>query len=208
MALSKQQARKVMVLDVLHSIIAGKPRGQAVDWKEIVKQVGEKFPIKNWLTEVRGPLQFGINAGHFKRTDSVMVEQYFDPRVVEKAPVPLRLGSATGSLINHIYSGDRDSEPVVGMGATILMWSDRHAATVVEVSADKKRVVIQRDNAKRTDKNGMSESQTYEFTPDPEARRETYTLRKNGAWVIKGGGLKNGGRIKLGARSEYRDFSF
>lgn len=120
----------------------------------------------------------------------------------------LKLGTQTGSLINHVTSGDRDAEPVVGMGATILLWTDRHAATVVEVSASKKRLSIQRDKATRTDKNGMSDSQAYSFEPNPEAHRETYTLRRNGAWVVLGGGQKNGRRLKLGARSEYRDFSF
>lgn len=79
-SLTTKQSRKELVLEVLSSMIVGKTQTQAVDWEEIVKQVGARFPIKNWLTEVRGPLQFAINAGHFKRTDSIMVEQYFDPR--------------------------------------------------------------------------------------------------------------------------------
>mgnify|MGYP001576962564 CR=1 FL=1 len=41
----------------------------------------------------------------------------------------LRAGTQTGSLINHLMSGSKGAEPEVGMGATILGWSDRHPAT-------------------------------------------------------------------------------
>ena len=90
----------------------------------------------------------------------------------------LSLGSETGSLINHVISGTTNLAPAVGMGVTILGWSDRHAATIVEVSPDGKRVGIVRDVATRTDSNGMSESQSYSFTPGT-GNPSFYTLRKN-----------------------------
>jgi hypothetical protein len=67
------------------------------------------------------------------------------------------------------------------MGATILCWTDRHAATVVAISTSGTSVEIQRDRARRTDDGGATDSgQTYQFTPDPDAAKITYTLRRNG----------------------------
>lgn len=112
-----------------------------------------------------------------------------------------------GNLINRVIENTTSNKPTVGMGATICKYSDRHAATVVAVSKDGKSVDIQRDTATRTDKNGMSECQDYEYSPNPDASIETYTLRKNGRWVQKGQSLK-GQSIAIGYRSEYYDYSF
>ena len=112
-----------------------------------------------------------------------------------------------GSLQN-LLAGDSAPAPVVGMGATKVGWTDRHAATIVAVSADGRTVRIQEDRATRTDTNGMSEVQTYEFAPNPSAEIEVYTLRKNGRWVKQGEPMKNGARITIGHRSEYYDYSF
>lgn len=114
----------------------------------------------------------------------------------------------TGSLVNAVVGGSRQPAPEVGMGATVLHWTDRSAATVVSVSASGKSIVVQMDNARRTDSNGMSESQTWEHTPNPNAHRLEYTHRKNGAWVRKGEPMKSGGRLALGYRDTYHDFSF
>jgi hypothetical protein len=116
----------------------------------------------------------------------------------------LKLGTETGSLMNHLMSGTNGQpHPQVGMGATILGWTDRHAATIVEVSPSGKTIVIQRDNAKRIDSNGMSESQQYEFTPNADAERETFRLRKTGEYRSK-----YGANLRIGERSEYFDYSF
>jgi hypothetical protein len=118
----------------------------------------------------------------------------------------LKAGTQTGSLINHIMSGGRDAQPEVGMGATILGWTDRHAATVVGVSKSGKSIQIVQDIATRVDGNGMSDSQEYTYTPGT-GTPQTFTLRNNGAWVAKGQG-KNGSRVALGYRNEYYDYSF
>jgi len=120
----------------------------------------------------------------------------------------MRLGTDTGSMINHLMSGTRGAPtPVVGMGATILGWTDRHPATIVAVSKTGSWVEIQEDNAKRTDSNGMSECQDYEFTPNTEAQVCRYSLRKNGAYVRVGDSV-NGSRLRIGERSKYYDYSF
>ena len=92
------------------------------------------------------------------------------------------------------------------MGATVIGYTDRNSATVIEVKG--KTLTVQMDEATRTDSNGMSESQTYEFTPNPNGAKRVYTLRKNGQWIAQGDSIKNGGRIQLGSRSKYYDFSF
>lgn len=107
-----------------------------------------------------------------------------------------------GSLVNLLTADTTSTAPIVGMGATELCWSDRHAWTVVEVSASGKTCKVQRDIATRSDKNGMSESQSYDYAPDSSG--EVIILRRNkrGQWVHKGT------VFKMGQRTEYHDDSF
>lgn len=114
----------------------------------------------------------------------------------------------TGSLINNIINASASPVPEVGMGATICHWTDRSAATVSFVSANGKTIRTQADNAIRIDKNGQSESQTYEFERIPDAPEATWTLRKNGRWIRKGDPMRGGQTIHLGVRSAYYDYSF
>ncbi len=74
----------------------------------------------------------------------------------------LKPSTETGSFINMLMSSN-SSIPEVGKGATVLLWTDRHAYEVIEVSKDKKRVVIQRYLPERVDDLGMSESQDYKY---------------------------------------------
>lgn len=74
----------------------------------------------------------------------------------------MKLGSETGSLMNHLM-GSSNLPPVVGKGATILHWTDRSAYEVIEVTENGKRCKIQRYNPERVDENGMSESQSYKY---------------------------------------------
>ena len=100
------------------------------------------------------------------------------------------------------------SIPTPGEGATIIHHSDRSACTITEVSANGKRVVVQQDIARRVDKNGMSESQQYEYSPNPEGGKNAFTLRKNGQWIMEGKPMKNGTPLHIGYRDEFYDFSF
>lgn len=112
-----------------------------------------------------------------------------------------------GSLMNCIMHGSgKNIVPEVGMGATELLWSDRHAYTVIEVSKSGKTVTVQRDNAERVlceGENPMSDSQNYKYTPDPKGAICKIRLCKNG-WKEIGGGS----RFALGFRDEYYDYSF
>lgn len=113
----------------------------------------------------------------------------------------MKLETETGSLVNYLMSGGTPPEPKVGDGATILMWTDRHAATIVKVTPC--TVSVQRDKAIRTDANGMSESQSYRYEPDPDAEVEVFRKTKRG-WRKSGGGAA----LLIGDRDEYYDYSF
>lgn len=109
-----------------------------------------------------------------------------------------------GSLINLIQDQTIPETPKVGDGATILGWSDRHACTIIGVHPKGKRIEIQVDNAERIDDHGMSDSQSYAYTPNPNGGTYTVTLRKDGRWKI----AKDGRTVMIGVRDEYYDYSF
>jgi hypothetical protein len=90
------------------------------------------------------------------------------------------------------------------MGATIHIGSDSHPATVIQVTNNGKNVVVQEDIATRTDSNGMSESQSYTYEPDPQGTIYTASLRKDGRYRITGGKMP----ISIGFRRKYYDYSF
>ncbi len=112
----------------------------------------------------------------------------------------MRIGSETGSLCNHLLSGTvGEPTPKVGMGATILMWTDRHAATIVKVTPT--QIHVRRDKATRVDKNGLSECQEYIYEEDSAADVEIFRKTKRG-W------RRSGVALRIGDRREYHDFSF
>lgn len=98
-------------------------------------------------------------------------------------------------------------KPQVGMGATIGHWTDRTACTIIGVSASGREVRVREDNAKRIDKNGMSECQDYEYSPNLDGCVSTFTLRKNGRYVQKGSDMR-GTSLWVGHRRQYYDYSF
>jgi hypothetical protein len=110
-----------------------------------------------------------------------------------------------GSLQNVMYADSKSSiKPEVGMGATLIMWTDRHAYTIIEVSKNGKTFRMQRDNAIRTDENGMSDSQSYRYERDTDGGILTVRLGKNGVWKV----LKSKTTVGIGFRREYYDYSF
>jgi hypothetical protein len=91
--------------------------------------------------------------------------------------------------------------PKVGMGATILDYTDRTPATIIRVSDSAKTFWIQQDNAKRIDNNGMSEDQVYIYSPNLNANIQCVRLTKKG-WQ------SNGQKVVIGIRRAYYDYSF
>ena len=107
-----------------------------------------------------------------------------------------------GSLINHMMASTPANTTVsVGDGATLVSWTDRTPATVVEVISPRK-IVVQIDESHRIDENGMSDSQKYRFEPNPFGAKYTAVLRKTGWKVV------NGPNVIVGHRDKYYDYSF
>ncbi len=108
-----------------------------------------------------------------------------------------------GSLNNRIAEDVLSAVPAVGMGATILMYSDRHACTVIEVKSPS-RIVIQEDAATRADANGMSDSQSYTFAANPAGATHVVSKRSDGRWKI----AKSGTVVMMGERDHHYDYGF
>lgn len=97
--------------------------------------------------------------------------------------------------------------PKAGMGATMQIGSDRCAYTISRVSKGGKVFWMKRDTATRTDKNGLSENQTYRYERNDSAGEQRVTLRKkDGRW--RASGYDTTGSVALDVRAEYRDPSF
>lgn len=129
----------------------------------------------------------------------------------------MKIGSETGSLVNHLYSRMVNGEPApcVGMPATLLSWTDRSPATVVEVNMLARYIVVQEDDWMRLDSNGMSESQEYRYTQNPLGSKTIFRKNKAGQWVQcyrnpETGRLvqSTGPGLRLGKKERYHDFSF
>lgn len=114
----------------------------------------------------------------------------------------------TASLYNALYDDARPPTPVVGMGATILMWTDRHAATILAIGPNARWLTVQEDRAIRTDGNGMSDAQTYRYERNPDAPIWRFTLRKDGRYRRTGDSSTSGLSLLIGVRRTYHDFSF
>jgi hypothetical protein len=91
----------------------------------------------------------------------------------------------------------------IGMPCTIVMHSDRHPATLIEIIG-KKTIIIQKDLSIRVDKNGLSEMQEYKYEPDPNGSKYRVSLRKDGHWRMS----NDGTLVSLGFRNKYHDFSY
>lgn len=95
-----------------------------------------------------------------------------------------------------------DINPEKGMGATKLLHSDRQAYTIVAVYD--KYIVVQKDNAIRTNGKGPSESQEYTFMRDTNGEVCILRKRTNGQWRE----VETNQLFSIGCRSEFYDYSF
>jgi hypothetical protein len=101
-------------------------------------------------------------------------------------------------------------DPQVGDGATISYWSDKDAATVVQVlrfmtgqrAGQVRGVVVQRDNWTVISGNEGDGSAEYTYAPNPDADRRTFLVNKHGRFTA--GGV----RLFVGTRRRYQDPSF
>jgi hypothetical protein len=119
------------------------------------------------------------------------------------------MSAQTGSMMNYLMMNSESATPEIGAPATVCMWSDRHAMTVTRLEFFKsgaragqlKAVYARRDHAKRMDLNGMSDSQTYEFSYNENAREDKFVVKKNGE--LRG----EYGSLIIGFKSEFYDFT-
>ena len=134
----------------------------------------------------------------------------------------MNIGTQTNSLVNNIYSRMTVGAPapVVGMAATTLAWTDRHAATVTEVTELKSKVwayeiKVVEDKVMVIAGSTHDGSATFAFVSDPTGYADIYRLdRKTGVWVrmyINPGTdrlIKGRGGLILGRRDHHVDPSF
>jgi len=131
----------------------------------------------------------------------------------------MKLGTQTASVMNHLYSrmtiGQPDVE--VGMGCTILGWTDRDAGTIISVQKTKTTTIIgvQRDKSVVVSGSSHDGSADYEFQPNPKAVIKHFRLNKTGRWdsvcfneETKRWVATGGSGLRIGERDTYRDPSF
>lgn len=100
---------------------------------------------------------------------------------------------------------EKTTKPEVGMGCTIGIGSDSYAGTITFISPSGHKLTVQNDKATRTDNNGMSEQQEYQYERNPLGRTMNFTRRKNGGYRGVGG---NSYYLVLGRRRQYQDPSY
>jgi hypothetical protein len=123
----------------------------------------------------------------------------------------LKLGTQTGSLVNHVLSSYNGVAPIEGEAATVLMWSDRAPATVTHWDAQKQIVSLREDKSICTN----FEQQTYTYERNDLGATYNFRREKNGSWVqvffnrTTGRWLKSKGPgLIIGRREKYCDPSF
>ena len=141
------------------------------------------------------------------------------------------------SPMNQIHARSilGEPNPEVGMGATMLVGSDRYACTIHRIfTYQKGKIVLEvtHDESKLVSGSAQSESQEYEYTPRPDGAKHLYMKGDNGLWqevqykVFEYGYddekdertvIRQSSRLsrtassrglKIGVRDEYRDPSF
>ena len=90
----------------------------------------------------------------------------------------MKIGTQTASLINNIYARSTNGQPnpEVGMGVTMLGWTDRYPGRITEVFMIGKltAIAVEEMNAIRTDNGGFTEAQTYEYLPYTDGGNISY----------------------------------
>ena len=134
----------------------------------------------------------------------------------------MNIGTQTNSLVNHLYSRMTVGAPapVVGMAATTLSWTDRHAATVTEVTELTSKVwayqiSVVEDTVMVVRGSTHDGSAEFATVPNADGYADLYRSdRKTGAWVRgyinkdTGRFQKSSGGLILGKRDHYVDPSF
>jgi hypothetical protein len=105
-----------------------------------------------------------------------------------------------------MITNEVEIEPVVGMGVTYSIGSDRYPFSIIKV-INHRTLIIQKDSFTRKDTNGLSEIQEYEYTPNVNSEQITITKRKDGCWRQKKSSSSYG-IYTVGTRRAYMDPCF
>lgn len=95
-----------------------------------------------------------------------------------------------------------------GMGVTERIGSDRYVYTITEVLLAGCELVLQQDRMFRVDDNGQSESQIWEYEPNPVGKQIRITLRAGGYYNRKQTTGRPSYHYDIGYRWGYLDPSF
>jgi hypothetical protein len=90
----------------------------------------------------------------------------------------------------------------VRAGAIVRPYMPIPQVTAIKVSPTGAKVTVREDTATRTDGNGMSDQQQYEYTPNPDG--ELHIFHRDAEGKYRGRGKV----LVLGTRRTYHDFSF
>lgn len=93
--------------------------------------------------------------------------------------------------------------PVIGMGLTVSIGSNKYIYTIVSISVSGKSFKATKDIAIRIDNNGMSDCQDYQYAADPKGELVSFRLgTKTNRYKCRFG------YASLGVRRAYHDFNF
>lgn len=127
----------------------------------------------------------------------------------------MKLGTQTGSLMNHIMANTSVEEITVGTPATFLSWTDRHPGTIIDVYEKGKftylkvrrdDVVYHKDRSGNFDiVDGSDDNvQMFRFKTDGSSGFQKYGLNP---YTNRYGKIGDGG-LAVGFREYYYDPSF
>jgi hypothetical protein len=99
------------------------------------------------------------------------------------------------------------TKPVVGNGAHISNGVDTHSVTIIFVSENGKKVIVQRDDVKPAE-GAKPYSNEWEITPNPNNPTACFTLRKNGRFCQIGDTMDTWAFLRLSGRRYYYSYEF
>lgn len=113
----------------------------------------------------------------------------------------MKLGTHVGNIESWMLVGNHTTgrPPAVGDGATVILWTDRYAGTIIKITPC--QIHVQRDIPTRVGKVDMSESQDYTYTASPQGQVYVFRKTKRGYQCGTFG-------LAIGVRDEYYDYGF
>lgn len=129
----------------------------------------------------------------------------------------MNLSKPTNSLQSNIMHAAVAGAPAptVGMGVTILYWTDRRAGTIVEVVSENEIVFTEDDTVADKSKPCQMGHQNWIHTPQPNGPRMTAKKGRDGRWYLarktKTGRLSVNKKclpLAVGYKEHHYDWSF